>query len=375
VSAGTVGFVVRSRVLSHARATLIATALAVFGLGFCGAACRPHAGGAPYARGEAPSPELLLAATVPQLTAIQVSQAKVIANRALRGNLAFLAQSPGRFRGTVGVAGNELVTLSFTEQGYALRYKLDRFPTGFYHGPPSSCAVEALLGLMIDEADLVALVLGGAPVIDAPHEVIDQRWDRQAGQEQLTIANEHYVQQLGFRIVDGQWRFAESRLWHRAQDGGKGNAQWILAQEDLQRHGDVVLPGRTRIVAPGGRRDELLTIVYKSRELHPAFAKTEPVAGEDDGGNADGPATDSPDDGAGDWGDSGGWEDEQPDTAAPPAATPPATAPKRELAAPANPTTSADSGDAVAPASSVPKVFELAPTGLTDRGDLCRGLR
>ena len=43
-------------------------------------------------------------------------------------------------------AGNELVSLAFHEGGYALRYKLDQFPQGFYHGPPHQCAVEAMIG-------------------------------------------------------------------------------------------------------------------------------------------------------------------------------------------------------------------------------------
>ncbi|MBC8071060.1 MAG: hypothetical protein IAG13_22235 [Deltaproteobacteria bacterium] len=369
--ANTGGFVLRLRVLSRARAALIATALGVFGLGMSGSGCRPHAVDAPYAKGEAPTPELLLAATAPQLPAIQVSQAKVIANRALRGNLAFLAQSPARFRGTVGVAGNELATLSFTEQGYALRYKLDAYPTGFYHGPPSSCAVEALLGVAIDETDLVALVLGGGPVIEGPHEVLEQQWDRAAGHERLTIANARFVQQLDFRPIDGQWRFVGGSLWQRNAEGGKGDKQWSLSHDGLARHGEVVLPERTQIVAPGKRKDNLVTIVYKARELDPAFAKTEQSSGADEGGNADGPSSDDGAEGAGDWGGNDGWEDEQPTEQTPPEPASPSAMPKTGLAAPASPTTASPRG-ANAPTTGIPKVFELAPTGLSDRGDLCR---
>ena len=104
--------------------------------------CRVRKQPPPYAAGAGPTPELLLGLAAPQVKAMTVPDAKVIANRVLRGNLAFLAQAPARFRGSVQVSGNELVTLAFHEEGYALRYKLDAYPTGFYHGPPSPCAVE-----------------------------------------------------------------------------------------------------------------------------------------------------------------------------------------------------------------------------------------
>jgi hypothetical protein len=348
-------------VLSRARAALVTTALVTL-LGAAG--CRPEAVDAPYADGKAPTPAQLLERAAPQLPAIQVSQAKVVANRALRGNLAFLAQAPARFRGTVGVAGNELATLAFTEQGYALRYKLDAFPTGFYHGPPSSCAVEALLGVALDESDLVALVLGGAPVIAAPHEVLEQAWDRGPGHERLVIANPSFVQALHFRPIDGQWRFVGGTLWQRNSDGSKGKQLWSLAHEGLSAHGDVVLPERTKIVAPGKRKDNLVTILYKSRELDPAFAKAAPSTGEEGGGNDDGPA---PDEG-GEWGGDAGWENEGEGGTEPDAAEPEAAPVEPAKPAPA-PASKPPSG---ASAPAIPKVFELQSTGLSDRGDLCR---
>lgn len=328
-----------------------------------GAACRPKSVDAPYAKGEAPTADELLARAAPQLPAIQVPQAKVIANRALRGNLAFLAQAPSRFRGTVGIAGNELVTLAFSEDGYALRYKLDAFPTGFYHGPPASCAVEALIGVALDESDLVALVLGGAPVIDGPHTIVQQRWDGVARHESLEIANATHVQALYFRPIDGEWRFVGGQLWQRDANGGKGKRLWQLEHEGLAKNGDYVLPARTKITAPGKRRDNLVVIDYRDRELDPAFAK-----GSDDGGKTDGGKTDGGDDGAtseggNEWGGDDGWEGEPGENGdageAPAEAEPPAT--------PAN--TTARPGVDAPP---VPKVFHVDATGLSDRGDLCR---
>ncbi len=360
--------------LSRARAAFLAIATAAI---LAAPACRPKAIDAPYADGKAPTPAELLARAAPQLPAIQVGQAKVVANRALRGNLAFLAQAPARFRGTVGIAGNELVTLSYTEEGYALRYKLDAFPSGFYHGPPSSCAVEALLGVAIDETDLVALVLGGAPVIEGPHEIVQQRWDRVAGHESLEIANAQHVQALYFRPIEGEWRFVGGALWQRGGDGKKGKRLWTLEHENLAEVGDVVLPERTKIVAPGKRKDNLVTIIYKDRELHPAFAEQAPSS-DDGGGKDDGAPTNE----GGDWGGGeagweteggeGGWESEG-DTEA--SGAPPDAGAETPKPAPSNPGQAAAPGDAAAKptaAPTIPKVFHIEPTGLADRGDLCR---
>ena len=286
------------RVLSPVRLAPV-LALAV-GLGVT--ACKPRPTAAPYAPGQGPKAEALIAGAKPQLDAVAVPDAKVIANRVLRGNLAFLAQGPGRFRGSVQVSGNELVTLALTEEGYALRYKLDAFPTGFYHGPPSACAVEALLGVALDAEDLVALVLGGAPVIAEPYEIVEQGWDSAAGREAVTIRNGRFVQRLDFAKLGDTWQFAGSKLWQRKPDGSRGAWIWSLAHEDMARHGDAMLPARTRVLAPGKRKDNLLVIQYKSRDLDPAFAKQAGDGGNTtDGGNATDGGTPT-DDGGDDWG-------------------------------------------------------------------------
>ncbi|MBL8946251.1 MAG: hypothetical protein JNK45_24010 [Myxococcales bacterium] len=339
---------------------LLSLALAV-GLGVT--ACKPRPTAAPYAPGQGPKAEALIAGAKPQLDAVAVPDAKVIANRVLRGNLAFLAQEPGRFRGSVQVSGNELVTLALTEEGYALRYKLDAFPTGFYHGPPSACAVEALLGVALDAEDLVALVLGGAPVIAEPYEIVEQGWDSAAGREAVTIRNGRFVQRLDFAKLGDTWQFAGSKLWQRKPDGSRGAWIWSLAHEDMARHGDAMLPARTRVLAPGKRKDNLLVIQYKSRDLDPAFAKQAGDGGNTtDGGNPTDGGTPT-DDGGDDWGGADGWEGEdggawegaegaepKSDPAPEPPAQPPAASPK----------------------TAAPKVFTIDGTGLGDRGDLCR---
>ena len=101
----------------------------------------------PYRVGEQPASEALLEQTEPQLGAIAVSDAQITLDRVVRAELLMLAQTDSRFRATVNKAGNELVTLAFTEEGYAMRYKLDSIPPGFYSGPADPCAVQAVLGV------------------------------------------------------------------------------------------------------------------------------------------------------------------------------------------------------------------------------------
>lgn len=340
------------------------------------AACRPKPTAAPYEVGHGPVAAALIAGARPQLDAIAVPEAKVVANRVLRGNLSFLAQAPGRFRGSVQVSGNELVTLAFTEDGYALRYKLDAFPTGFYHGPPSACAVEALLGVALDTEDLVALVLGGAPIIAEPYEVAEQTWDAEAAREAVTIRNGAHVQRLEFAWTGDGWQFTGSKLWRRGADGSKGAWIWSFAHEEMQQLDGARLPARTRVEAPGKRKDNLIVIQYRDRDLDPAFAKT--TTG-DDGTPTDGGTPEGGDD----WGsedeggwetDDDGWETKEPTPAAAPAPAP--IPPTGTLAAPeavgAAPSAAAPVKPAPPVKSSAPAVFTIKDTGLRDRGDLCR---
>jgi hypothetical protein len=131
----------------------------------------------------------------------------------------------------------------------------------------------------------------------------------------------------------------------------------------MARHGDAMLPARTRVLAPGKRKDNLLVIQYKSRDLDPAFAKQAGDGGNTtDGGNPTDGGTPT-DDGGDDWGGADGWEGEdggawegaegaepKSDPAPEPPAQPPAASPK----------------------TAAPKVFTIDGTGLGDRGDLCR---
>jgi hypothetical protein len=270
-----------------------------------------------------------------------------------------LAEAPNRFRGTVSKAGNELVTLAFHEHGYALRYKLDGLPMGYYHGPPDPCAVEAMLAVPLTAEDLVALVLGGAPLIAEPRELVDQSWDRRTGHETLTLANADFVQQLRFAWVDATWRFSGATLWVRAGTGDKGRMLWELVHDRHGLVGSAILPGRTRIRAPRTGKDNFVLIVYSGRDPDPPWAR-----------RTTGPAADDPTEGPG-WDDDGGWEDGDDDGwEGEPAEEAETTAPAQKATGAPEGTKGRPTGREVAPGP--PTIFVLDGAGLSDRGDLCR---
>jgi hypothetical protein len=305
----------------------------------------------------------LIQATRPQLQAVAVPDAGIVINRVARGDLALLAQAPGRFRGSVTKAGNELVTLAVHERGYALRYKLDDIPQGFYSGPPSTCAVEAMLGVPLSYEGLVSLVLGGSPVLDPPYEVLKQKWDRGDGYERLDIANAQYVQELHFGWVSQKWMFQGAIVYRREPGTGeRGTKLWSVEHEDFDGVDGVILPRKTRIRSPGRRRENLVVITYRARNLDPAFARPAPSS---TGGDTDEPANGAGGDesgweDSGDW-EEGGWEDEDSEAVEQRSETQP------DAAEP-----NAGASERAEGSSAIPVVFHLEPTGLAIRGDLCR---
>ena len=91
----------------------------------------------------------------------------------------FAAMSPARFRGTVQIAGNELFSLAVREDAYELRVTSGKAgQVGFYEGPPSACAISALLGVPLLPEELVTVLLGGVPlaVDEQTAARVDQRW-------------------------------------------------------------------------------------------------------------------------------------------------------------------------------------------------------
>jgi len=331
----------------------------------------------PYRVGEQPPAESLMQRTEPQLSAIAVPDAQITLDRVVRADLQLLAQTDARFRATVTKAGNELVTLAFSEDGYAMRYKLDEIPTGFYSGPADPCAVEAVLGVPLSYEGLVALVLGGAPIIEGS-TLAKQKWDRKRGYEVLTLSGAGYVQELWFGWVDCGWVFSGGQLWQGSLDA---RGQWLFTFEhDRHEHvGGALLPGRTKVRAPGKRRNHIIVLSYKERKANPAWSKASPTGG--DGGDS-GDGGDGGDDGG--WensDDDGGWENSDDDggweNSDEPAEPAPSEGAPEDTPAPPSGVLAAvleAAGPEPRPAatSPVPAVFTINANGLTDRGDLCR---
>jgi hypothetical protein len=293
-------------------------------------ACHPKAVEAPYAVGQAPTSEALLAAANPRISALQVSSAKVRIGRSPAANLMFVAQKPSRFSGQVQIAGRELVSLAFHEQGYALRnVAADGLPAGFYAGPPADCAIRQLIGVPFSASELIDLVLGGSPRIAGPVEVVEQRWDRRTGHEVLRLRTRSAEQELRFAWVSGAWWVAGSTLWTKNAKG-ELTRLWSLLHDELRPVEATVLPASTRISRPDGRKDQKVSISYRAQIPNPDLG--------------DAGATADPED--------EGWEDE--DTAA----------------------SDDGDGDAAAPTpatpAKIPPQFMLDGAGLDPRGDLCR---
>jgi hypothetical protein len=309
---------------------------------------------APYPPGKAPEVADLMAATAPSLRAIQVPRAKVRQGAGPAASLMLVAQAPARFSGTIQVSGNELVTLSVNEEAYGLRWVGGRdgvggLEPGFYSGPPSRCAVETLLGVDLEPEAFVDLVLGGAPLIDEPHEVLERRWDRKAGRERLRIGNADYQQELAFAWIDGHWQFAGATLW--AVQAGKPRWLWTISHDELHAVDGELLPRRTQIrqPEPDGKGEMVLNVSFQTQIANPALggelsSDPPPDDGDDDDGDTQ-PAN------AGDgWDDDWGDEGEASEEADVPEPSP-------------------------APKAVIPPQFRGNPTGLTPRGDLCAGRR
>jgi hypothetical protein len=320
----------------------------------------------PYPPGQPPAIDDLMAAASPALTSIQVPRAKVRQGGGPAANLMIVAQAPDRFAGTIQVSGNELVSLAVNEHEYGLRWLAgrdqgDALAPGYYSGPPSRCAVETLLGVDLEPEKLVELVLGGAPLIDEPHEILDRRWDRKTGRELLVITNGRFRQELSFAWFAGRWQFAGASLW--ATQSGSNTWLWTITHEQLHAVGAAILPVKTQIrrPKPSGRGETVIHVSFQKQIVNPSLggelSADPPVSVDGDGPppvNAGDTWDDDPD-------NDDGWESADGSEPDPDTQPPVEVAPK-----PAHPP---------APARTIPVQFRGNPTGLSPRGDLCAGRR
>ncbi|KIG14551.1 hypothetical protein DB30_06699 [Enhygromyxa salina] len=335
--------------------------LALVGLLMTSVACKGIE--PPYPPGQVPEVNALMLATAPALQSIQVPRAKVRQGGGPAASLMLVAQAPARFSGTIQISGNELVTLVVNEDEYGLRWVGARegaksLTPGYYSGPPSRCAVETLLGVSLEPEAFVEMILGGAPLIDGPHQVLDRKWDRKAGRERLRIANDRYEQELSFAWIDkpnaanGHWQFAGASLW-AVGSGGAPTWLWTISHEELHMVDGAVLPAKTQIrqPKPNGRGEAVINVSFQKQVPNPQL-----------GGEL---SADPPPDDAGPGGEDGAnagdeWDDDWGDDADP--------------AGGDSDDGSVDAGaDAEPRPPAIPVQFVGNPTGLTPRGDLCAG--
>lgn len=313
----------------------------------------------PYPPGAAPEVSDLIAATVPALESVQVPRAKVRRGIGPAATLMLVAQAPARFSGTIQISGNELVTLAVNENRYALRWVGGRdgddgLAPGYYTGPPSRCAVATLLGVSLEPEAFVDLILGGAPIIDEPFQILGRQWDRKTGRERLTIANNRYEQELAFAWIDGHWQFAGASLWAlSAEENPQPTWLWTISHEELHTVGGEVLPAKTQIrrPKPGGKGELVINISFIKQIPNPGFGAElpadPPLGASEDELEEEQPAN-AGDQWSDDWDDDGRDDREQAANSAEPA----------EIALP-----------------EIPAQFRGNPSGLTPRGDLCAGRR
>jgi len=218
--------------------------------------------------------------------------------RSIAGNLMLLAQHPGRFTGQIQVAGKELISLAFHEQGYTLRYLAgEGLRAGFYAGPPSDCAVRQLVGVPLSPQALVELVLGGLPIPEGRQEILSQGWDRKKGHEVLLIRVGGIELELRFAWHGGAWWPAGASQWRLVQ-GGVRLWRWTIDHTDLHLVAGSYLPQKTYITRPmGNGKTQKVSIKY--REVVPGSPPTSNQPADDSWGEDDG------------WGDEDeGWETE-----------------------------------------------------------------
>ncbi len=255
---------------ARAPARIAGAYLAALACAVAAPGCRPPRSAPTYPGGSAPSADTLLAAARPPLQAVAVARARIRLG-AHRGTLAYLAQLPGRVRGSVTIAGNELLSLSVHEAGYQLVNKLDGLPQGYYEGPaPGDCAVAALVGLALSPAMLARLLLGGAPLPDGARPV-EQAWDPEIGAERLVVRATGLEQALWFRAGRDGWRLVRVTTWARGA-GGRGARLWTARLSDWRDVGGRMLPGKLELARHDRRRAPAAHITLLDVDPAPPWA-------------------------------------------------------------------------------------------------------
>ncbi|RMG94405.1 MAG: hypothetical protein D6705_16335 [Deltaproteobacteria bacterium] len=275
----------------------------------CVAACRPR-DGTDYPRTLVLEDEMVPDVLAPKTDAVQVPRAKIRLG-VHRGRLAFLAQRPNRFRGTVTVAGQEVLSLALSELGYQLVDKLGE-PAGYYEGRDGGCAIARLAGARLRPEAFVSMVCGGAPVAGA-FTFARQGYDPQARAEHVVVRDDQGSVDLWLRpatsLAGMPWVVVRARL-----PGG------VTARLDgWDRVEGVLLP--RHLVLEASDRRQALDVQVREVDPHPSWASS-PVGEKTPETKVAGSGREDPSSSVRDpedaWEDGGAWENAPPDPAEPP---------------------------------------------------------
>lgn len=129
--------------------------------------------------------------------------------------------------------GGSLATLTADGQRFAL---LDVRNNRFLVGPATACNVARLIGLAIPPDDVVAVLMGGAPLAGT---IASVGWDpRDGGREVLTLAlDDGGSERIELDARDHTWDVMRAERRDRA-----GKVLWRVANRDFKPVGDVRLP-------------------------------------------------------------------------------------------------------------------------------------
>ena len=163
---------------------------------------------------------------------------RIEAESPLGGSVASLASDGKRFQ-LVDVRGNRFLT-----------------------GEARPCNIARLIRVALDPADVVAVIDGGAPLLDGAEE--SASWDgSDGGREVLTQKKKGgEVETIKLSSKDRHWDVVEAEL-----KGADGKVVWRVEHADFSDAGDGArLPDRTTITQPSRNADA--RVRYKTHELN-----------------------------------------------------------------------------------------------------------
>src|SRR5258706_8221548 len=142
--------------------------------------------------------------------------------------------------------GGAVATLVSDGREFAL---LDAQHNRFLVGPARACNVARLIRVELEPAEVVAVLMGGAPLGGTPAGV---SWDPTHGGREV----------LELRLPDGGaekvFLDARDRRWDvvaAERRDAAGKLLWRLEHEDFAEHGGVRLPGKTYVEEPPHHAD------------------------------------------------------------------------------------------------------------------------